>query len=1077
MQFTLEEHFKCLSEMYEQVKEVYCLWTLLKRDISEKLSSVYRIFPYFSRHDASHSRTIITNIELFLGEERIRKLSATDTFMLLICAYTHDYGMALELEEILEILSDEKGEFKSYLRKHTDNNNAAKRLMQYYNKGYSDGNLRELYYSIVLILQEYNRPEHWKGVEKIKVDYDNIFLGRIKARFVKSIIRICEMHGKDIEEIETLSRNSNGMFADVFHPRFIAAMIRLGDLLDLDNNRFSKEFVMALRKEYNSIPDLSNLHYLKHESITHFFISPMHIDIEASCEGDNALSVARELYEWLHWLENDCSYLKSEWDVIAQRNFGAAPRIRKKRILVNDLEYHHFVYNLKMELPSDKIFDLLAGSNVYDNKYVAFREIIQNAMDATLLQAWKDFYNSVTPKKLNNECSKEFAKWCLSDKFKNDYRIQVNVIDDKRDDAVYVEVIDNGIGIDDEDLQYMCRIGENNICNPKRHQLISQMPDWFVPSGVFGIGLQSAFQLTDEIEFFTKKANRTPRHIRFSSYSSNKGKIEVSKCPDTYGEQFRKLSTQGTLVRLKINIKMFKNNDDFDYFDLNFDQSEINNHVVQVEIIHQLKQYFKINAVNYFPIWFSNYKIIDNSISNERENIKFTQKTFYDKKFYETLLSDFFYAFSEKQKIKMYYWDEKKKIFFTIDIPKCKLLDRDTNCVSLECFDDSFSIKYKYNIISDYRQMFGNDYYNSYAKVIELNNNIIKLSVNVLDKNSENYLNIDRNVLKYNSIKYFDIVECEENMFTKLCDIMIGYNFPEGKPMENELRKIYHLQSKCESLSFFPKLSVLFARFAEETVFSKFKDKYKSKLENISIQFNDDSNPVELNLSFFLGSEKSFYVYDDIEIGNFSDVEEFKENAIYIERLYEHFPKNFFVPISVKIQNYGQTNHIIYQCKIRHELCREPTEVDDDCWKLDCIRLMNYDANQLVKKAFKPISKYKNLCVYKFPKTFQKSFVFKNVLDNNIVSYILSPFDMESAKKLFECKNCKSSELQAHIREIQDFLEENIHFNKCIDYIKKNQSSEITKQKIKGDYFKLIEEMAKIFNINCSSNDDNINII
>ncbi len=97
---------------YDQKQKVYCLWTLLKRDISEKLSSVYRVFPYFSRHDASHSRTIITNIELFLGEERIHKLSATDTLTLLICSYTHDYGMALELEEILEILSEKNDRFK-----------------------------------------------------------------------------------------------------------------------------------------------------------------------------------------------------------------------------------------------------------------------------------------------------------------------------------------------------------------------------------------------------------------------------------------------------------------------------------------------------------------------------------------------------------------------------------------------------------------------------------------------------------------------------------------------------------------------------------------------------------------------------------------------------------------------------------------------------------------------------------------------------------------------------------------------------------------------------------------------------
>lgn len=69
---------------------------------------------------------------------------------------------------------------------------------------------------------------------------------------------------------------------------------------------------------------------MKHEAITHFFIGPTHIDVEASCEGEDALSVARELYDWLHWLENDCAYLKAEWDMIAQRDFGAAPRVSKK---------------------------------------------------------------------------------------------------------------------------------------------------------------------------------------------------------------------------------------------------------------------------------------------------------------------------------------------------------------------------------------------------------------------------------------------------------------------------------------------------------------------------------------------------------------------------------------------------------------------------------------------------------------------------------------------------------------------------------------------------------------------------
>ena len=300
--------------------------------------------------------------------------------------------------------------------------------------------------------------------------------------------------------------------------------------------------------------------------------------------------------------------------MIAQRDFGTAPRIRNKKILVNGIEYQHFIYNLRMELPSDKIFNLLAGSNVYENKYVAFREIIQNAIDATLLQAWDDFYCGLSFVSSQECCSKELAKWCLSSKFENEYKIQVNVIENNIENAVYVEVIDSGIGIDDEDLQYMCRIGENNICNPQRHRIIKQMPDWFIPSGVFGIGLQSAFQLTDEIEFFTKKANRTPRHIRFSSFSSNQGKIEVSKCPNSHSEQFNKLTTQGTLVRLKIKPNLFKDDNDFDFFDLEFEDCPVNNHVIYVEIVNQFKKYFKSNTVNYVPIIFSDY-ILD-SYSN-----------------------------------------------------------------------------------------------------------------------------------------------------------------------------------------------------------------------------------------------------------------------------------------------------------------------------------------------------------------------------------------------------------------------------------------------------------------------------
>lgn len=970
MQFTLEEHFKDLSDNYEDVNDVYCLWNLLKRDITEKLTGIYRSYPYFSKHDASHSRTIITNIELFLGEERIRQLSATDTLMLLICAYMHDYGMALDLEEIFTILNDSKDEFKNFLKEQGDENNFAKRLLEYYNKERSDGNLKELYYSILIMLQDFNRPYHWVGVEKIRQDYENMFAGRIKARFVTAIIDICQIHGQDVEMISTLSSQSNGMFADVFHPRFIAAMIRLGDLLDLDNNRFSNEFELSMHKKDNLIPYLSKLHYLKHESITDFLITPTHIDIEASCTGDEALalSVAREIYDWLHWLENDCLYLKKEWDTVAQRDFGTAPGIRKKTILVNGTEYQHFVYDLRMELPSDKIFDLLTGSNVYENKYVAFREIIQNAIDATLLQIWKNFYNNLSPDTPEKSYSSKLAEYCLSSNFDNEYAIKINVIENQKDNAVYVEVIDSGIGIGDEDLQYMCRIGESNICNPQRHKFIEQMPDWFVPSGVFGIGLQSAFQLTNEIEFFTKKANRTPRYIRFSSYSSNQGKIEVSKCPNSYLEQFNKISTQGTLVRLKINPNLFKGNEDFDYFDLEFDNIPINTHVIYVEIINQLIKTIKLQKSNYITIKFSNYTLdssnkIKETIDSQNANnnrIFWKDNNFYDSIYHSS--SKVMYT-SNQEELILNYWNNEKNIFLKITIPYCyisqKVDDPYIYC-SLNTLDNAFSIKYKNNIIKNYENLFNYHSSDFDSKIYDLNRNIIGCSVNIFDKNPEKYLNIDRNVLRSGNISYSDITTYEEEIFTFFCSDLLNNSFfpDETQVYFNEDKNAFPIMSKKH---YFPILSILFYRFAKENLYV-FKRIYKEDFKNYQILLTSTSDPYTIPLTSLLGendnyatdeennleNKKKFFVYDLIDESNisfFKNVSEFKDKAIFISDLYEHFPHHFFVPVKVRVQQYNSKLCIIYECQIRRSGNRNSIEIDDLYWKLDCIDLSNANKN------------------------------------------------------------------------------------------------------------------------------------
>ena len=79
-----------------------------KRWISQLLEEPATTFPNYSRHDASHAQTVLHNIELILGEQRIKRLSATDCFILLHTVYIHDIGMTITAAEREEIITNEK---------------------------------------------------------------------------------------------------------------------------------------------------------------------------------------------------------------------------------------------------------------------------------------------------------------------------------------------------------------------------------------------------------------------------------------------------------------------------------------------------------------------------------------------------------------------------------------------------------------------------------------------------------------------------------------------------------------------------------------------------------------------------------------------------------------------------------------------------------------------------------------------------------------------------------------------------------------------------------------------------------
>lgn len=112
---TLETHFGLMAKESSAIENLHSLWVLLRKDLEDMLPLSRNTFVHYSLHDATHSRSVIQAIERFLGEERIKSLSATDTFMLLLCAYAHDYGMAMSFAQINEALGS--AEFIDFLER------------------------------------------------------------------------------------------------------------------------------------------------------------------------------------------------------------------------------------------------------------------------------------------------------------------------------------------------------------------------------------------------------------------------------------------------------------------------------------------------------------------------------------------------------------------------------------------------------------------------------------------------------------------------------------------------------------------------------------------------------------------------------------------------------------------------------------------------------------------------------------------------------------------------------------------------------------------------------------------------
>lgn len=506
VQYRLESHLEQLCKNYPEYTSLLSTWKLNKETCTDALKTVVASYPHFSLHDISHSEAVITKIEMLLGD-RVEKLSPTDTWLILHAAYAHDLGMVLKWEDIEKIWKEPK--FERFLKSSidsldTDLSRAAKNINALLN---CSGNVcfdpLKISRNVTLINAAYFRKYHSEISRKyidlwekgLGVDFSHS--GLIQSRLIKLLGLICELHTADSDKVLEMDYQTDGFGSDYAHPRFVAMLLRLGDLLDADNGRFSKTNTMAI----GALPDSSVAHKDKHESTTHLLVTPKEIEFRSDCPNQSAYLETRN---FINWLESEIDFLKKNWDLVAPKDLGGyVPRFDKKEVLINGVPDIEGVAGLKFKISQEKAFQIVEGSNIYGDPLVCFREIIQNAMDASKLQMWKDLtagnYAAWIP---IDAVTKGTQPFDIDKAIFNNYAIYVK-LSTLEDGRTQVDITDRGTGISAAQFKQMCNVGTSASTNGDNEVFISTMPGWLKPTAGFGIGLQSIFLLVDSFEMIT----------------------------------------------------------------------------------------------------------------------------------------------------------------------------------------------------------------------------------------------------------------------------------------------------------------------------------------------------------------------------------------------------------------------------------------------------------------------------------------------------------------------------------------------------------------------------------------------
>ncbi len=485
--------------------------------VQDWLAYIPQTFPHYTRHTVPHSEAIILQMSklLFRNDDPTQpaiKISAMEAYILCAAALLHDAGMVASDQEKARIL--ESDSWREWTKEGAP---GSKRwtAIELFRAGTSpsESGLRNFLADVQLryLIADFVRRSHHLRAQELLAERqeelgrfafdDSILLGTVGA--------VCVAHGLDQRELEDRDRypDRRDVLGQQVNVRLLAALLRLGDLLDMSTDRACPLLLNAACP----LPADSLAHWTQYRRLTHFLVSPDRIEIIALCKNQEE---HRLIKDWCGWLVKEAANATILMARSSRHGGWQAPTASmdctEATIKVEPAPDAAYIpSNWRFELDQELVFRRLID-DVYTEPLAFVRELIQNALDATRCE----LYLALTSERIRIP---DFPTQAPEDVRKRhtirlslEARKLTNPLSGEEEERHVFVIDDPGVGMDREIIErYLLQVGRSYYTTTDFQR---KFP--FVPTSRFGLGFLSVFAASDHVTIETFKPTSTSGPLR-----------------------------------------------------------------------------------------------------------------------------------------------------------------------------------------------------------------------------------------------------------------------------------------------------------------------------------------------------------------------------------------------------------------------------------------------------------------------------------------------------------------------------------------------------------------------------------